>query len=275
MLGRAVYCHLASRGWTASGTQVADPAAKGYLDASGDSCAWAPLFERARGGYVVNCIGVLKRAISEHDAASILAAIRVNSVFPHQAALVAGAHSARVIHVSTDAIFAGGRREPYVESSQPDCTDHYGRTKLLGECPAPNVLNIRCSIIGRDSHKRKGLLEWALSQPDNGEIAGYEDHLWNGVTTAQFARMCEAVICADAFAAMREASSVHHFCPNPPITKHDLLRLWVDAAGRGVRVRPARSGDASGTRILGTQYDFLRAIVPAPGPWPELLKELV
>jgi dTDP-4-dehydrorhamnose reductase len=274
MLGQAVVGVLAGRGWAVSGTQFLHPTAPWYLDATAGPDSWEPLFAASQCDYVINCIGILKNAVDESDAGSVQQAIRVNALFPYEVAQAAAARGARVLHISTDGVFAGGRAEPYRESDPPDCTDHYGRTKALGECRAPNVLNIRCSIVGRDWVEHKGLLEWLLCQPEGGEVQGFRDQLWNGVTTVQFAQLCEVIIEHGAFDHTRRVSPVHHFCPNPIITKYDLLCAWRDVTGKQVAVRAAESRYPGGSRVLATQYDCLPSLYPPRAGWREILREL-
>jgi dTDP-4-dehydrorhamnose reductase len=275
MLGQAVFEWFARRGWNVAGTHFTDPGSPGYLDAAGDPRDWRAIFATPRCDYAINCIGILKGAVCEDDAASLSTAIRVNALFPHSLAQVAALVGARVIHISTDGVFAEGRSRPYSEKDPPDCRDHYGRSKALGECPAGNVLNIRCSIVGGDPIKGKGLLEWLLRQPDDCEVPGFRDQLWNGVTTLQFAQLSEALVAQPgAFESARRLSGVHHFCPNPATTKYDLLCAWRRITGKRLTISPTDS-NSPGSRLLTTVYDCLPELYRAPAGWDEILSELL
>jgi dTDP-4-dehydrorhamnose reductase len=262
MLGSAVRQVLGP----CAGTQSEDPHADGYLDVLRP---WA--HELPRSSYIINCIGILKPAVKENDAASLDRAIRVNALFPHE--LAHAVPDARIIHISTDGVFSGCLGRPYVESDPTDSTDAYGKTKALGECPAPNVLNIRCSIIGRDPLGGKGLIEWVLRAREGEELTGYEDQLWNGVTTRQFGELCRSIIESGAFDRIRQESGVHHFCPNSAISKYDLLCMIREAAGRKIVIRRGRSG-APSSRILGSIYSQLRTgdLYPGGRSWESVIK---
>ena len=187
MVGQAVFGLLKTEdGWIVDGSQRRDPQAPFWLNVEGEPSSCSKLLSQGRYDYIVNCIGVLQSAIDEKDSESVLRAINVNSVFPHRLASVAAEMDARVLHVSTDGVFSDNARR-CLETDAINCSDVYGRTKALGECPAPNVLNVRCSFAGRDLFGRKGLFEWILSSADGAELPGYTNHLWNGVTTLQFA----------------------------------------------------------------------------------------
>ncbi|MFE0256833.1 dTDP-4-dehydrorhamnose reductase [Streptomyces sp. NPDC059010] len=60
-------------------------------------------------------------------------ALRVNGDGPRLLARACAAHGARLIHVSTDYVFAGDARTPYSEDDPPGPRTAYGRTKLAGE----------------------------------------------------------------------------------------------------------------------------------------------
>jgi dTDP-4-dehydrorhamnose reductase len=105
-----------------------------------------------------------------------------------------------------------------VESDKHDALDVYGKTKSLGEVLLPNVNHLRCSIIGPEPKSYVSLLEWFLQQPPNAKISGFVNHLWNGVTTLHFAKICHGII--------KDATSLpglHHLVPHGDITKHNLL----------------------------------------------------
>lgn len=204
--------------------------------------------------YLVNCIGVLSNAIDACDSNSVARAIRINALFPHE---LAKSVKGKIIHMSTDGVFSG-KDGPYNEDSPHDCTDVYGKTKSLGEIDAPNVINIRTSIIGPSPYKKKGLLEWFLSQPDGATVQGYTNHVWNGVTTLQFAELCKTIIEENHFDKIRGESAVHHFCPNKPVSKYELLKIFKKISGKKIKIVPSEDKQFSAKRILDTKYDSLR-----------------
>jgi dTDP-4-dehydrorhamnose reductase len=79
---------------------------------------------------VVNCAGWTDvDGAEEHEAQ----ALHVNGTAPGVLASAAAAAGVRVVHVSTDYVFPGDAREPYLESSPTGPRSAYGRTKLAGE----------------------------------------------------------------------------------------------------------------------------------------------
>lgn len=133
---------------------------------------------------VVNCIGVTNRFSQQQP----LIAYFMNSAFPH---LLAQAYGSALIHITTDCVHNGNSGAPYTEQSIPSPTDLYGLTKMLGE-PADRSLVLRTSIIGPEIAGFVSLLEWVRKQ-EGKTIAGYTNHLWNGVTTKQFGLIVDQI----------------------------------------------------------------------------------
>lgn len=99
------------------------------LDIS-DREAVAAAVARARPEAVINCAAYTKvdAAESHPDAAAA-----VNATGPGLLAEAAAAAGAWSVHVSTDYVFDGTKRSPYVESDPTGPRSVYGSTKLLGE----------------------------------------------------------------------------------------------------------------------------------------------
>lgn len=182
--------------------------------------------------WVVNCIGVTKPMIDEQDRHSIDRAVLINSQFPNQLAGTAERHGFRVLQIATDCVFSGNpeRDYDYDEKAPHDAHDVYGKTKSLGEVISPNVMHLRCSIIGPEPRiEKRFLLEWIVAQPQGTEVPGYTNHYWNGLTTQQFSLICAAIIrCPEGLFR----PGVHHLHAECPVTKSALLRMIADAFSR-------------------------------------------
>jgi dTDP-4-dehydrorhamnose reductase len=276
MLGHMVLRHLSREAaLMVDGTRRSEPSDALRFDAESGARDLRTLFER-RGGYeyIINCIGVTKAGIDEGDPNSIRRAITVNALFPHELAAFAGEAGTRVIHISTDGVFAG-TADSYLEDAPHDCTDVYGKTKSLGEVQAPDFLTLRCSIVGPDPVGKKGLLEWFKSQPDGKELPGYTDHLWNGVTTLQFAELCRKIITKDCFQAIWKESPIHHLCPNEPVSKYELLKVFQVVYKRDVSIVPSSGTMAPVRRILRTRYHGIEDLFGHPLGVEQAIRELV
>jgi dTDP-4-dehydrorhamnose reductase len=137
--------------------------------------------------YVINCIGVIKPFM----AADPLAAVRINSAFPWILADWCEKHQIKLFHITTDCVYSGSKGK-YIETDLHDALDDYGKSKSLGECVSKAMV-IRTSIIGEEIHKDASLIAWAKKQKGQ-VVGGFSTHLWNGITTKQYAVVCDKII---------------------------------------------------------------------------------
>jgi dTDP-4-dehydrorhamnose reductase len=273
MLGRMVTAVLRTEGVPVDASSRARSGDRHRLDAAEGLHGLRALFRRGgQYAYIINCIGITKADITESDSQSVQQAVVVNALFPHALSHAARETGASVIHLSTDGVFSG-RGDEYFEDAAHDCTDVYGKTKSLGEVRAPGFLTIRCSIVGPDPAKRRGLLEWLRAQPAGAVVEGYEDQLWSGVTTLQFARLCQELIGDGRFRDAWEESPVHHYCPNEPVSKYELLQIFRTVYALPITVMQSRS-ERPVRRILRTRYRSLRDITAHRQSLTEAVRDL-
>jgi dTDP-4-dehydrorhamnose reductase len=186
-------------------------------------------FASIRPDVAVSCIGVVKQRGEARDP---LVSLTVNSLFPHRLAALCSAAGTRLIHISTDCVFAG-RTGGYRESDEPDASDLYGRTKQLGEVSGPGALTLRTSIVGRELVTSQGLVEWFLAQ--RTRAPGFTKAVFSGLTTIELSRVILRVI-----ASHPGLEGLYHVA-SKPITKYDLLVLLNREYGRGLTIEPDES----------------------------------
>lgn len=168
---------------------------------------------QAKYDYVVNCIGVLNRAISDH----LVDGIYLNSVLPHYLSEQLRDTETKLIHVSSDCVFEGTKGN-YREEDRPDADDYYGRSKALGEVIDGKALTLRTSIVGPELKENgTGLFHWFMTQREDAQ--GYQRVIWSGVTTLQLAKAIEQDI-------EKPRTGLYHLVNNDTICKYDLLELF-------------------------------------------------
>jgi dTDP-4-dehydrorhamnose reductase len=215
------------------------------------------LFDRVRPDIVINCVGLVKQLTGGNDP---LTALPVNSMFPHRLLGLCRVAGSRLIHISTDCVFAG-TRGMYGESDIADARDIYGLSKYLGEVHDSPAITLRTSIVGPELDSTHGLLGWFLAQ--RSETKGFTRAIFSGLPTVELAR-----IIRDFVIPKSDMSGLYHVSA-APISKHDLLLLVAREYGKAIQVIP------DGTLVIDRSLDSTRfreqtSYVP-PG-WPQLVR---
>jgi dTDP-4-dehydrorhamnose reductase len=168
---------------------------------------------------IINCVGIL----NDHATNNPLLAFQVNSLLPHQLAKLVVRHNGKLIHISTDCVFSGLKGD-YTENDLPDGTSVYAQSKQLGEIISDKHLTIRTSIIGPELKKDGiGLFLWFMKQ--TGKIKGYQNVLWNGVTTLELAKATEEMI-------KQQITGLYQLGSSQKISKYSLLKLIKEVFGK-------------------------------------------
>jgi dTDP-4-dehydrorhamnose reductase len=95
-----------------------------------DPAAVAAVIDQHRPDVVLNAAAYTAVDAAESDEAGAVAG---NVTGPHNLAVASARAGARLVHVSTDYVFAGDGTEPYDEDAPTAPRSAYGRTKLAGE----------------------------------------------------------------------------------------------------------------------------------------------
>lgn len=162
---------------------------------------------------VINCTAI----INQNAEADRVEAIKVNSLLPHFLEKVTARTKTVVVHRSTDCIFSGAKGN-YTLDDWPDATSFYARSKALGEIVNEKDITIRTSLIGPEEDKNgSGLFNWFYNQ--KGEVNGFANAIWNGITTIEFARDIEWLL-------LNKKQGIFQLASNNVIGKYDLLCLF-------------------------------------------------
>lgn len=162
---------------------------------------------------VINAIGVLNKNAEAHKSMAVM----LNGYLPHFIADTLKDSKTKLIHMSTDCVFAGNTG-PYYEDSFPDGKIFYDRSKAIGEVNDDKNLTFRNSIVGPDiNEKGIGLFNWFMKQ--EGPINGFTGAIWTGVTTLTLAKAMEQAI-------KENLTGLYNLVNNESINKFDLCGLF-------------------------------------------------
>ena len=217
------------------------------------------VFSRVRPDVVINCIGLTKH---HKEAEDPLLALPLNALLPHRMADMCAVAGARLIHVSTDCVFAGTKGN-YAEVDAPDAGDVYGKSKHLGEVDYPHAVTLRTSTIGHEMQSAYGLLEWFLAQ--QGSCKGFNRAIFSGLPNTEFARVVRDVVIPRP-----DLHGLYHVGAGP-IGKYELLKLIAKAYGKQIDI--VRDDEFVIDRSLNSARFSQTTGYKAPG-WPELIQAM-
>jgi len=199
--------------------------------------------EQTYGDVVINCAGIIKPRVKDVGVAQT---IFVNSVFPHWLANICEIEGSNLIHITTDCVYGGGYGS-YIETDTHDAIDLYGRSKSLGE--PENCCVIRASVIGEEVGQGRSLVEWAKSNK-NKEVNGFMNHLWNGITCLQYAKIVDKIIEEELY-----WKGVRHLFSPRLVSKCELIELIDDVYGLNMKINAVDSEQRK-FMLLRTKYEW-------------------
>ncbi len=134
------------------------------------------LFEKTQPDWIFNCAAL---AILDECEANPDLAEKLNVDLPRKLANIVARGGARLVHVSTDAVF-DGQRGGYSEEDAPNPLSVYARTKLAGEQAVaeqdPRAIIARVNLFGWSLSGKRSLAEWFYYNLDQGKpVSGFTD----------------------------------------------------------------------------------------------------
>jgi len=185
---------------------------------------------------VINCAAWtdVDGAEDEFDKAN-----EVNGAGAGHVAHAAAAAGAKVVYISSDYVFDGTKKTPYVETDQVGPVGAYGKTKLAGEI-ATAAGNSRCFIV------RSSWL-FGVSGPnfvdtmlrlgkDHGEVLVVRDQIGSPTYTWHLAYGLTRLIDSDAY-------GVHHMAASGSCSWYEFAKLIFEKAELEVTTLSASTED--------------------------------
>ena len=120
------------------------------------------------------------------------------------------------------------------------------KLKLVAKLNTLKKYLLRGSIVGPERGEGKSLLNWFLSQNSN-KVNGFIDHMWNGITTLNFAKIVDGMIKNNNFNTYTQ-----HVLPRDEVSKYELLLYFKNYFNVDVVIEESNSSN-SVNRTLKTQ----------------------
>lgn len=149
--------------------------------------------------FVVNCISYHKTDECEDFPEKTF---QINAVFVTKLARACAEKKIKLIHISTDYVFAGDKSEPYTEQDAPRGQNLYGISKAAGEqaiqlyCPESFILRVS-SLFGVAGASGKGgnFVETMIKMAKDGkDLKVVADQMMSPTHTLEIARAIKSLI---------------------------------------------------------------------------------
>jgi dTDP-4-dehydrorhamnose reductase len=199
-------------------------------------------FESLRPEVVINTAAFHHVDKCEADPAT---AFSVNGMGARNVAQVTDQLHAKLVHISTDYVFDGAKRTPYVEQDSALPLNVYGNTKLSGECfirtVNPRHFVVRVSAIyGINPCRAKGGLNFVelmlkLSK-EREELRVVDDEFVSPTPTAQIARQVAAL-------SKTEDYGLYHATTEGSCSWYEFAAAIFELTSTKVRLERARPGE--------------------------------
>lgn len=244
---------------------------RAQLDVS-DPVAVHAVFAEIRPDVVINVA-----AMTDVDGCELdpVAAFRCNALGPRWLGQECFSFRSRLVHVSTDFVFAGRPGGRYHEWDAPNPVQVYGRSKLAGE---QEVRDSGCqSLIVRTAwlygDTQRGFVATILRRAASGmPLSVVADQIGTPSFTREIASGIAQLVALGATGTV-------HLTNQGRASRYELAQAIVEEVGSSVCVKPIASSDTSAAALRPTDSSLVSIVCPALGltlrAWRDALHDLV
>jgi dTDP-4-dehydrorhamnose reductase len=185
-------------------------------------------------------------------------AFAVNAVGARNLAEATRDLGAALVHISTDYVFDGAKRQPYVEQDMPGPLSVYGNSKLAGEyfvrATNPRHFVVRvAAIYGRQPCRAKDGMNFVETMlklaRERGEARVVDDEFTTPTPTVQIARQLVALAASEAY-------GLYHATAEGSCSWYEFAAAIFELSGTKVRLQRAAPGQFS-SRVERPKFSVL------------------
>ncbi len=230
-----------------------------------DDAARRQLLEQVSPDWVLHCAALADLEACEADPPL---AKKLNTDLPAKLAEDVSKGGARLLHVSTDAVF-DGQRGNYTEEDEPHPLSVYAQTKLAGEQAVltnnPQALVVRVNFYGWSLSGKRSLAEFFINNLRAGkETPGFADVFFCPLLANDLARILLTMIQLDL-------SGLYHVVAPEAISKYEFGVQLAQAFGLDANLVRPTSVTQAGLRAarspnMTLSVAKLQSVFPRPLP---------
>jgi dTDP-4-dehydrorhamnose reductase len=188
--------------------------------------------------YCINCAAYTAVDLAEEQSDLAYA---VNAEGPKYLAEVCQKHQVTLIHISTDFVFDGQKRIPYLETDAPNPLSVYGASKLQGERSIQETTEayfiVRTSWLYSEYGKNFIKTMLSLSETLN-EISVVSDQIGSPTYTGDLAEVLIQIVLSSS-----TNYGVYHYSNSGTISWYDFAVEIFKQFGKTIEVKPIKTKD--------------------------------
>lgn len=218
---------------------------------------------------IINCASLTGLEACQADPDT---AYQVNALGVRNVALAANEINAKVIHLSTDDVFASCGQKARVEFDEPDARSVYGKSKLAGEKMLTQMTNrfviIRSSwVYGIGKDYVSSVLEAVKT---GSEIVADEDAFASPTSAEELAKVICDFIEKDEF-------GIYHAVCQGVCSRYEFVNAILEYSGNTgkVKVTASKAEDAKNRGVVLDNMMLRLSGLNQPGDWREVLKDYI
>ena len=212
-------------------------------------------------------------------------AFALNAEAPRVLADICAGRQARFIHISTDYVFDGNKREPYTEEDEAEPISVYGESKREGERRVleanESALIVRVSLVfGPD---RPSFVDWAIDQArEREDVSAIADKWATPTYTLDLAKLLKPL-----FAEQKQVSGILHLANSGECSWQEYAQCALDccrAEGMPMKARTIGASSLAEMKsfiakrpaysvLSSAKYQALTG--EKPRPWQEAVADFV
>ena len=208
-----------------------------YLDIT-DKQQLESYFLKNEFDYCINCAAYTAVDLAEEQSDLAYA---VNAEGPKYLAEVCQKHQVTLIHISTDFVFDGQKRIPYLETDAPNPLSVYGASKLQGERSIQETTEayfiIRTSWLYSEYGKNFMKTMLSLSETLN-EISVVSDQIGSPTYAGDLAEVLIQIVLSSS-----TNYGVYHYSNSGTISWYDFAVEIFKQFGKTIEVKPIKTKD--------------------------------
>ena len=182
---------------------------------------------------------------------------KINSEFVENIVKISESIDCKLVHLSSDSVFDGSKKEPYTETDTPNPINIYGKTKLLGEkfvLKNSNNLVIRASVLYgwlsnnlsnkiSSSMKPENFAFWLINKlKSNEQVQIIQDEISSPIIADDFANSIIHLLKGDY-------SGIFHSAPDLCINRYDFSKKIAEVLELNASLVKPTSNEKLGRKV--------------------------